>query len=64
MALLVWSLVLLVDGGGNVKFFVAGVLGGLVSFWRPEMLVLLVSAVPMLWRVRQAWAYAIGVVLG
>lgn len=64
LALLIWSLALLAHPGRAQITFIAGVLGGLVAFWRPEMAVLLLSAIPLLWKQGQARQYLGGVVVG
>jgi hypothetical protein len=63
LALVIWSIGLL-ERGRQSSAFVAGVLGGLASAWRIEMIVLNAAALPLIWRDRRAAPYAAGVVLG
>ena len=65
LALMVWSLALLRSRSASPwTVFVAGALAGLVSYWRPEMTVLVASALPLVWRNGRAVKFIFGVLVG
>jgi hypothetical protein len=64
LALLVWSLALLDRASGWRVAVLAGVVGGLVPLWRPEMGVLLLAAVPIAVQGRHVGPYLGGLMAG
>ena len=63
LALVIWSLGLL-ERPRRGTALLAGVLAGLASAWRIEMVVLNAAALPLIWRERRAASYLAGLVLG
>ena len=63
LALSVWSLTLLHQDGQRAAFG-AGVLAGLATCWRFEMAVMVLAAVPILWRDPRWHRYLAGGVIG
>lgn len=64
LALAVSSLALLANSRRQVTAVVAGGLAGLIPFWRPEMAVLWLAAIPLCVVTRRTRSYSLGIVLG
>ena len=65
LALTIWSLSFAARTHNPRRTAVlAGLLGGLVPYWRPEMAVLDLAALPLLWRTGRLKPYCLGLLFG
>lgn len=65
LALAIWSLALISRSAPSFRTtLLAGVLAGLVPYWRPEMAIITMAALPLMWRSGKGMAYMLGMVAG
>ncbi len=64
LAFITWSLALTAHGRRDWVIALGGGLGGLAAFWRPEMGLVLLAAIPLLFKTRRYFPYIAGLALG